>query len=131
LNNGTKIAVIVGGGLLLAIIARELVKGVIAAAPTVGKALNPLSSDNLAYSGATAATQYVTGDPYTTFGAKLFEALHPATVAAEKAALADSAPYNATDDEDAAMGLYMEQLAAENSGAANSLQLKFKTSRTY
>lgn len=53
-------------------------------ARNIGDALNPASSENIAYQGASSVASTISGQPVT-FGGWLWELLHPGQVAQEAA----------------------------------------------
>ncbi|HYC45381.1 MAG TPA: hypothetical protein VED01_07815 [Burkholderiales bacterium] len=86
----------------------------VSAASSALEAINPASSNNLAYRGANSIVQTVTNDPYATLGTKVWEWMNPASVAAEKMMLTGESAYapnaaaiwTALDQEDADFGAY-------------------------
>lgn len=59
-------------------------------ATTAAQAVNPLNPQNVFSGAANAATQAVTGDPYSTFGTQLWSWLNPAQAAADASITAPS-----------------------------------------
>lgn len=71
-----------GGAVVVAVVYQIVRKGqdvadaVPAALKAVGEAINPVSDQNIAYKGANAIAQAVSGDPSVTFGTWLYDLVH-------------------------------------------------------
>lgn len=94
-----------------------------AALSSAADAINPTSSNNLAYRGSNAIVQSVTNDPYATLGTKIWETFNPGAVAAEKTALGSGTnawtgnvpiTWTAADQEDADLGLAFRNADVNN-----------------
>lgn len=118
-----KTAVFGGLGLAIALGVRYAWSKAATAAPgalqAVGNAVNPLSTENLAYKGASAVTTAITGDDRP-LGVQLFEWINPGTVLKEKQALyGDTTPELSSIAEDLyAVGPYVGPWAETPGGAA-------------
>ena len=80
-DTGKMFAVGLGLGLVaivgIYLLAKKASSAVGDAAAAVGTAVNPVSDQNLAYKGANAVVQAVTGDQSTSLGSKIYDWLHP------------------------------------------------------
>lgn len=69
---------VLAAGLVLYFVARRVKGAVGEVAKQVGTAINPISAENIVYSGVNSVGRAITGDPHFTIGGLIYDIFHPA-----------------------------------------------------